>query len=150
MNYRNLKPRYCEKGQNLVELALLFPLVLIILVGVLDLGRIFFAEIAVVNAAREGVRYLTSHPKDRIGGFGKTIEAARNQAEFSGFPEESFGVTASCTFINENDDSCDAGRELDQDDNTAVVTVTYEFDLISGWFLPDSIVLSHSASMVVP
>ena len=149
VDYSKINSRAKEQGQNLVELALLLPFMLIILMGVLDLGRIFFAQIAVTNAAREGVRYLTTHPADRISGFTKTAKAARDQAEFSGFPASSFAVAASCTYID-NDGSCEAGRALNQQDNTASVTVTYEFELISGWILPDSIALSHTASMVVP
>ena len=149
MNYRNKKTRGGEKGQNLVELALLLPFMLIILIGVLDLGRVFFAQIAVTNAAREGVRYLTTHPADRIGGYSKTIEAARDQAEFSGFPASSFGVAASCTYTDD-DGGCEAGRRLNLQDNNAVVTVTYTFEPIFGWILPQEISLSETAVMVVP
>ena len=149
MGFRKKTQRLSEQGQNLVELALILPLMFIILIGVLDLGRIFFAEIAVMNAAREGVRYLTTHPSDKSVGFPKTIEAARDQAVYSGFPAASFSVLASCTYTDD-DGGCEAGRRLNRPDNRAVVTVTYEFDLISGWILPDSIVLTQSASMVVP
>lgn len=149
MNYRNNKTRGSEKGQNLVELALILPLMMVILIGVLDLGRVFFAQIAVANSAREGVRYLTTHPADRAGGFAKTIEAARDQAEFSGFPGSSFGVAASCTYTDD-DGGCEAGRKLNLQDNRAVVTVTYTFEPIFGWILPSEISLSETAIMVVP
>jgi len=39
-------------GQELVELALLIPLLLLIAVGVLDLGRLFHASITITNSAR--------------------------------------------------------------------------------------------------
>lgn len=43
-----------ERGQALVELALLAPLLALLTLGALDLGRAYFAYTAVVNAAREG------------------------------------------------------------------------------------------------
>ena len=41
----------------MVETALLFPLLLLLLMGSADLGRIFYYSIAVTNAAREGARH---------------------------------------------------------------------------------------------
>lgn len=44
-------------GQSLVELALMLPVLLLILLGVLDLGRLFFAQVTLSNASREGARF---------------------------------------------------------------------------------------------
>jgi|GEM_PF-635541 FOG: PKD repeat len=41
-------------GQALVELALILPVLLLLVLAALDLGRIFFAQITVANTAREG------------------------------------------------------------------------------------------------
>lgn len=49
-------------GQSLVELALTLPLLLLILFGVLDLGRLFYAYVTLTNSAREGARIGTSNP----------------------------------------------------------------------------------------
>lgn len=54
-------------GQSLVEFALTLPLLMLILLGVLDLGRLFFAYIAINNAAREGARYGAEFPWDPAG-----------------------------------------------------------------------------------
>ncbi len=43
-----------QPGQSLVELALVLPVLLLLVLAAVDLGRIFFARIAVANAAREG------------------------------------------------------------------------------------------------
>lgn len=45
-----------ERGQTLVEFALVIPLVLLLFMGVFDFGRAFFAYNNVSNAAREGSR----------------------------------------------------------------------------------------------
>src|SRR5438067_2087591 len=43
-----------ERGQSLVELALLLPLLMMIVLGAIDFGRLYFAYTAIANAAREG------------------------------------------------------------------------------------------------
>lgn len=46
-----------EKGTTLVEFALLAPMLVILLSGVLEFGRVLDAWMIVTNAAREGARY---------------------------------------------------------------------------------------------
>jgi len=45
-----------RRGQALVEFALILPVLLVILLGTVDAGRLIFAYNAVANAAREGGR----------------------------------------------------------------------------------------------
>ena len=56
-----------QRGANLVEMALLVPLLLLILAGVTDLGRAYFTYITMINAAREGARWGVDHPADHGG-----------------------------------------------------------------------------------
>ncbi|HET8631398.1 MAG TPA: TadE/TadG family type IV pilus assembly protein [Thermomicrobiales bacterium] len=51
-------------GQSLVELALLLPLITLILVGAVDLGRVFFYYARLTNAVKEGALYGTYYPTD--------------------------------------------------------------------------------------
>lgn len=53
-----------ERGQSLVELALILPVLMLVLVGIFDFGRAFYAYNALSNAAREGARYGTVHPEN--------------------------------------------------------------------------------------
>ncbi len=46
-----------QGGQSLVELALVLPLLLLLLVGVLEIGRFAYYDILVSNAARAGAQY---------------------------------------------------------------------------------------------
>jgi Flp pilus assembly protein TadG len=46
-----------ERGQSLVELALLVPLLLLLLVGIIEIGRFAYYSILVANAARAGAQY---------------------------------------------------------------------------------------------
>lgn len=45
-----------QHGQSLVEFALVMPILILILFGILEFGRIFFSYIVITNAAREGAR----------------------------------------------------------------------------------------------
>jgi Flp pilus assembly protein TadG len=50
---------YCKKGQAIVETALLLPILMLLVMGSADLGRVFYYSIAVTNAAREAARQGT-------------------------------------------------------------------------------------------
>jgi Flp pilus assembly protein TadG len=58
-----MKHKKAEKGQSLLEFALIVPILLIILAGVLDLGRLYYAYVAVTDAAAEGASYAAIHPQ---------------------------------------------------------------------------------------
>lgn len=45
-----------EKGQSIVELALILPIIIVILFGILEFGRIFHSYLVITHAAREGAR----------------------------------------------------------------------------------------------
>lgn len=59
------------RGQSLVEFALLLPILLLLAVMLLDLGRAVYYYSVIFNAVREGARYGIIHPTDGSG-----IEAA--------------------------------------------------------------------------
>ena len=58
-----MKHRKAEKGQSLLEFALIVPILLVILAGVLDLGRLYYAYVSVTDAAAEGASYAAIHPQ---------------------------------------------------------------------------------------
>ena len=51
-----------SRGQSLVEFALILPLLLVFLATILDLGRIYYANISLLNAAREGAFQASKTP----------------------------------------------------------------------------------------
>jgi Flp pilus assembly protein TadG len=54
---RHRRPgRPAERGQALVEFALIFPILLLLIVGIFDAGRLVFAYNDITNAARVGAR----------------------------------------------------------------------------------------------
>lgn len=55
--------RQHQKGQGFTEFALILPLLLLLLLGVIEAGRVIWAYITVQNAAREATRYaVTGRP----------------------------------------------------------------------------------------
>jgi Flp pilus assembly protein TadG len=59
------KSRMC--GQSLVELAVTLPLLLLIMLGTIDIGRAFFDYIEMRNAVFEGARYGARFSTDTAG-----------------------------------------------------------------------------------
>lgn len=51
-----------EEGQGLLEFALIFTLLMMLLFGIIDFSRIFFAYATMSHGAREGTRYGIIHP----------------------------------------------------------------------------------------
>ena len=56
-----------KRGQSLVEVAIAFPVLLIILAGILDLGRAYMTLVALNDAAAEGSTYAAQRPSDSLG-----------------------------------------------------------------------------------
>jgi len=56
-----------KQGQALVELALVLPLLLLTIMGIMEFGYIFFVYVNLSNAAREGTRYGIVSPWDYDG-----------------------------------------------------------------------------------
>lgn len=53
-----------EKGQAMVEFALVLPILLLLLCGICEFGWIFSQQILANNACREAVRYAAVHYRD--------------------------------------------------------------------------------------
>jgi hypothetical protein len=105
-----LSHRRRDAGAAAVEFALVLPLLLVIVFGIIDFGRMLNAQITTSQAAREGARVAT------LGGTDAEVTDRVNWA---------VGATGVATPEVE---SCpaDPGR-----DDAARVTVTYEFTYVT-------------------
>jgi Flp pilus assembly protein TadG len=71
-----------EEGQSLVELAISLMFLLILVAGVVDIGRAFFTYIALRDAAQEGAAYASVARKDKdstVSGYCSGIVARAQQ-----------------------------------------------------------------------
>lgn len=123
-----------QSGQSLVELAIILPVLILILVGIMDLGRVFYAQIVITNAAREGARYGSMYPMDIAGIKARAIA----EAQGTGIQIDPDHVQVSGTAT--------PGEPL-------TVTVTYRFaaitTLIGGLWGGGNLTLQGQATMVI-
>ena len=56
--------RHRSRGQSLVELALILPVILLIVMFAVDFGRAFYSWVTITNATRVGANYAAANPND--------------------------------------------------------------------------------------
>ncbi len=99
---------YRERGQSVAELAMLLPLLLLIVLGCLDLGRAFSIRMALVNGTREGARLASLYPYgDPTDPFMdlQTMVTARTREDIlaQGLDESKLGIQISYVTRNKGD-----------------------------------------------
>jgi Flp pilus assembly protein TadG len=99
------------RGQALVEFVLVFPLMLLLLFGLIDIGRLVYANNALSEAAREGARYgsvqarsandiagIETYTVSRVAGIGGVTATATcirpGQVVFACAPNDTLEVQA--------------------------------------------------------
>ncbi|NPV08792.1 MAG: hypothetical protein HPY83_12635 [Anaerolineae bacterium] len=144
-----MMPREGQQGQNLAELALVLPLLILLFVGIADLGRAFHAFIVVENAAREAARYGASYP-DRLhveDGTPNAEERAANEVLGS-------GLAVGTIEYSQPPENPPAGQVYvyvtrSADGATVTARVAYAFPLITGFLGIGPITLTGTADMMV-
>lgn len=126
-----------DRGQALVELALILPVAILFLGAVLDLGRVFYAQITVTNAAREGAFQASRTPDAFVPGQDCTTATTTSNRVVCRVQLEARGgivtIPASRISMDCSTPLCAATRG-----STVTVTVTGEMDLLLLHFLaPD-------------
>ncbi len=115
-----------EKGQSLVELAIGFMVLLFVLGGTVDLGRMFFAYIAIRDAAQEGAVYASITDVKSVDDIrGRVRTSSSNPVDMSALPDSDIQVGARDMLGNpivDINDAC-AGDQID-------VTVEYSHQFI--------------------
>lgn len=86
-------------GQSLVELAISLPLLLLLLLGTIDMGRVFFDYIEMRQAAVEGATYGSRRPTDTTG-----IEAAMVAHGMPAGASIAINAAAACTIAGASGD----------------------------------------------
>lgn len=70
-----------RRGQSLVEAALALPILVMLMLGLLDLGRAYYAVVSLKDAADEGATYASIHPADVTGIRRRAADASRQLVE---------------------------------------------------------------------
>ncbi|MCL6638087.1 MAG: pilus assembly protein [Firmicutes bacterium] len=122
-----------RRGQALVELALVLPLLILLAMGTMEFGRIFHSYLLITNASREGARAGV------VGGDDTAIRTKVKEAATS------LGLTDGQISITPLQGARTRGVPL-------TVTVQYQVDLITPVLqvvVPDPFPLSASTTMRV-
>ena len=143
--------RLPSRGQAMLELALITPVLLLLLLGAIDLGRVWYSEITIANAAREGVMEAAFAPTsfqagqncDKVNN--RVMCRAINEAANSFVTVKKADVTMTCN------PSCTPGTPAAP--HTVSVRVQGHFSLITplmGTFTGgQNITLAHTASATI-
>jgi Flp pilus assembly protein TadG len=126
---RASRPRFRprSRGQAIVELALILPILLLLLAAALDLGRLFYSQITVANAAREGAIEAALNPASFAAGGGCDATTNRVMCRVVNETQSSFVTVAPADVAL----SCSPASCAKAIGSTVTVTVTGHFRLIT-------------------
>ena len=82
-----------KQGQSLIELAIIFALILMLLGGVFDLGRAFFTYMALRDAAQEGASYASIDPSNSTEIVNRVRNSSHNPVDLTDTTEVQVNVT---------------------------------------------------------
>lgn len=112
MRFRN---RPGERGAAAVEFALILPVLILLVMGLIEFSRVFNVQISLSNAAREGARTMAIH---------NDAPLARTAA-IAAAPSVNPAIGGGQIAVTPGD--CDAG-------GTVEVTINYDVALMTGFF----------------
>ena len=127
------------RGQDLVEFAIILPILAVMIFGIIDLGRAAYYFSALQNAAREGARFAIVHPGETSNVINRVKERA-------------IGINSSGSNFNVGlgDDIGNPGDDWN-DEDFVQVQIAYSFRLATpfvGTFFEDGMVsMSASSTM---
>lgn len=125
-----------DRGAVAVEMALVMPLLVAMLVGIIDFSRIFNAELQLSQAAREGARLASL----RLAPVTADLDAIKARAVLAA-PNPAFGAPLTAAGVQVLTPYCPAKPGPD---DVAVVQVSYVFQ---GIFWMNGSVLTQKAVM---
>lgn len=143
--------RHCSsiRGSAAVEAAVLLPLLILLMLGIIDLGRFSYAMISVATAARNGAVYGS---KSAVNAIDKTGIAEAVRLEMVSVPGYSSSNPAikSSRKTNANDDDSDVDAADGQTDYSVKVKVSFDFNtLIPYPALPSTMTIARKVHMRV-
>lgn len=132
-----------ERGQALVEFAVAAPVILILIVGLFDVGRLIYINNELSHAVREGARWgaVQGRAADQAAGTNTGVTDAVN-ASIAVAPGTN--VTVACTDVQAGGSTCTSGDLLTVNVSTSVAPIT---PLIGDLVGP--LVLSSEAKMTI-
>jgi Flp pilus assembly protein TadG len=119
-----------DRGQTLVEFAIVAVLLVMLLLGVVEFGRMVLVYTTVANAARAGARYAIVHGTDNLASTDDIKTIVKNFLSVA--PLDTTGLTTSVSYPG---DPVKSGSSGCTDPGCGVVvTATYPYQPIIGYF----------------
>jgi Flp pilus assembly protein TadG len=138
-----------ETGQSMVEFAMILPLMVLIVLGIFEIGRAFFAYIAISNAAREGVRMYTFTPNTTtVNQITSTVVDEVGTTTLVD-PDKITSITIACGNAY-GLVTTDAQLKACPKEQPIRVSVTYAHDLILGIIFSQPLTIGRSVEMMKP
>lgn len=140
-----------SRGQSLVEFAVVLPVFLLILCGILDFGFALYSRMSVINAAREGARAASVAP-DHTTIDSTAIARAVAAAQSSGLTITNSDVSVTCvaTAPPPAPSSCDFNTQAGALAGDSLrVTIDYSYKSFFPFLFGQSFDLASSVQMVV-
>jgi Flp pilus assembly protein TadG len=137
------------RGQSLVEFALVFPIFILVLAGIIDFGFMLYSRMTVINAAREGARVAVVSIDNPTAI--PSLVNSRILAVSSGLTSVPTG-TSTCVADTSKHPSCDfvtGGAEDPLSGDSVRVTVLYTYSTFFPLLFGTSFDLSSSVQMVM-
>ena len=135
-----------KHGQSLAEFALLLPVLLLLALGAMDFGRLYFAYVSVTNASRNAAQYgsfnvVRANDEDCTDG---------NCLQLAALADTTNLLNTSATNPEVTTELCPNGGLDAQGRECVRVRVTYTFKTLVPWpGLPGSIDMSRTVQMRV-
>jgi Flp pilus assembly protein TadG len=128
-------------GQAMVELALVLPLLILIIMGVFDLGRAIYGYNVISNSAREGARYGIVHAHRNGNPNDLDSSGVESAARSTAVGVDSADITSvNSVCLGPPPNNCEYGSSL-------TVTVNYTFHPLTLFFT--TLNLSGRATMTI-
>jgi Flp pilus assembly protein TadG len=120
-----------ERGAAAVEFALVLPLLLLLVLGIADLGRAYSVQTTLSSAAREGVRVMALQNNATAA-----RSAAKSAATNLALSDAQISVTPTSCAVSSSTPTA-----------TATVTISYPFAFVAGGYLHSGITIKGQGVM---
>lgn len=134
-----------SRGQSIVELALILPVLMLLVASTLDLGRMFYSQVTITNAAREGAYEAAYGPASFVANGNCDKDTNRVMCRVLSEAKGSFVQVAKADVSLACNPSCSKGIG-----NTVTVTVLGHFQLLTPIMAPflggSDVVLTSTAT----
>jgi Flp pilus assembly protein TadG len=145
------------KGQSLVEFAMIIPVFLLVLAGILDFGFMLFSRVTLISATREGARWAVNQSDTTQIDFNGTSTGLKQQggsigANIPGLTWADLTVVTLCAKPPGVGGSCDfaaGGSPNAVKGDSITVRTTYVYDSFFARLFGTTVSLGNQVQMVL-